>query len=91
MQASVVVAHGLSCSETYAIFLDQGSSLCRLYWQSDSYPLCHQESQDFIFYKMLKMSHGCPVRCRMSLKLAVSYLSSHTPGQITHPFCYLDS
>ena len=64
----------LSCSEIHVIFLDQGSNLCHLHWQLDSYPLCHQESQDFVFYKMLKTSHGCPVRCRMSLKLAVSYL-----------------
>ena len=33
MQASVVVAHGLIC----LIFLDQGSNLCPLHWQVDSF------------------------------------------------------
>ena len=36
MQASVVVAHGLSCPEACAISLDQGSNLCPLSWQVDS-------------------------------------------------------
>ena len=35
-QASVVVAHGLSCSEARGIFRDQGSNLCLLHWQVDS-------------------------------------------------------
>ena len=35
-QASVVVAHGLSCSAACGIFPDQGSSLCPLHWQADS-------------------------------------------------------
>ena len=34
---------GLSCG----IFLDQGLSACPLYWQADSYPLCHQGSPCF--------------------------------------------
>ena len=34
---SVVVAYGLSCSEACGIFLDQGSKLCPLHWQADSY------------------------------------------------------
>ena len=41
---SVVVARGLSCSEAYGIFPDQGLDLCLLHWQTDSHPLCHQES-----------------------------------------------
>ena len=36
--ASVVVAHRLSYSEACGIFLDQGSNLCPLHWQADSYP-----------------------------------------------------
>ena len=36
MQASVVVAHGLSCPTASGIFLDQGSNLCPLHWQVDS-------------------------------------------------------
>ena len=41
---SVVVAHGLSCSVPYGIFLDQESNLCPLCWQVDFYPLPHQPS-----------------------------------------------
>ena len=41
-QASVVVAHGLSCSAACGMFLDQGSNPCPLHWQADSQPLCHQ-------------------------------------------------
>ena len=35
-QASVVVAHGLSCSVACGIFPDQGSNPCPLHWQADS-------------------------------------------------------
>ena len=35
-QASVVVAHELSCSAACGIFLDQGSKPCPLHWQGDS-------------------------------------------------------
>ena len=41
---SVVVAHGLSCSLAYGIFLDQGSNPCLLHWQEDSLPLSYQGS-----------------------------------------------
>ena len=34
--ASLVVAHGLSCSAACGIFPDQGSNLCPLHWQADS-------------------------------------------------------
>ena len=42
--SSVVVVHGLSCSEARGIFPDQGLNPCRLNWQVDSYPLLHQGS-----------------------------------------------
>ena len=42
--ASVVVAHGLSCFAARGIFPDEGSKLCLLRWQADSYPLYHQAS-----------------------------------------------
>ena len=42
--ASVVVAHGLSCSVAWGIFPDEGSNPCPLHWQADSEPLCHQGS-----------------------------------------------
>ena len=41
---SIVVWHGLSCSEACEIFPDQGSNLCLLHWQVDSLPLSHQGS-----------------------------------------------
>ena len=34
--ASVVVAHGFSCSVACGIFPDQGSNPCPLHWQADS-------------------------------------------------------
>ena len=50
MWASVVVAHGLSCSAARGIFPSQGSSWCLLHWQVDSLPLRHQRSpQSHIF------------------------------------------
>ena len=51
-QASGVVAHGLSCSVVCEIFLDQGSNLCPLFWQVDSYPLYHQGSPHNGFHQM---------------------------------------
>ena len=41
---SVVVAQRLSYSTAGGIFLDQGSNLCLLHRQEDSYPWYHQES-----------------------------------------------
>ena len=41
---SVVVARGHSHPMACGIFLDQGSNLCPLHWQVNSYPLCHQGS-----------------------------------------------
>ena len=46
---SVVVVHGLSYSTACGIFLDQGSNLCPLHWQANSYPLCHQGSLQMTF------------------------------------------
>ena len=40
----LVVAHGPSCRSACGVFLDQGSNLCPLHWQADSYPLHHQGS-----------------------------------------------
>ena len=41
---SVVVAHGLSCSESCGIFLDQGSNWCPPHCKADPSPLGHQGS-----------------------------------------------
>ena len=38
---SVVMVHRLSYSAACGIFPDQGSNLCPLLWQADSYSLCH--------------------------------------------------
>ena len=47
---SVVVPCRLSCSVACRIFLDQGSNLCPLNSQANSYPLYHQGSpQPYIF------------------------------------------
>ena len=37
----VVVAHGFCCPAACEIFLDQGSKICPLYWQTDPQPLNH--------------------------------------------------
>ena len=34
--ASVILAHGVSCSQACGIFLDQGLNSCPLHWQVDS-------------------------------------------------------
>ena len=41
---SIAVAHRLSCSSAYGIFLDQGSNPRLPHWQVDSLPLDHQGS-----------------------------------------------
>ena len=41
---SVVVVCGLDWPVARGIFPDQGSNLCPLHWQADSYPLYHQGS-----------------------------------------------
>ena len=52
---SVAVAHGLRCSAACGIFpgirrMDQGSNLCLLHRQADSYPLYHQRSPEITFF-----------------------------------------
>ena len=48
-QASVIVVHGLSCSEACGIFPDQGSNPCLLHWQVDCLPLNYQQSPVRLF------------------------------------------
>ena len=50
--ASVVVAHRLSCSTAYGIFLNQGLKLCPLYWKADSDPLYYQGSPSSNFFAL---------------------------------------
>ena len=47
----IVVAHWLGCPTVCRIFLDQGSSVCPLHWQTDSLPLTHQGSPLTCFFK----------------------------------------
>ena len=64
---SVAVARGLSCSAACGIFLDQGSKLCPLHWQAESFffqaaslPLSHQGSpQPYLCYWTVS-SHPTP-------------------------------
>ena len=46
---SIIVAYGLSCSAACGIFPDQGSNLCLLNWQENSYLLCHEGSPKLLF------------------------------------------
>ena len=41
---SVISVYRICCSTVRGIFLDQGSNLCLLHWQPNSYPLDHQGS-----------------------------------------------
>ena len=58
---SVAVGHGLSCSATCGIFLDEGSNTCPLPWQGDSYltvpPGKSQKILIFNYYKKHKIYH----------------------------------
>ena len=47
---SVVLAHGLSCSEAWGIFPDQALNPCLLHWWVDSLPLSHQGSPGLDFF-----------------------------------------
>ena len=47
---SVAVVHRLSCFAARGIFLDQGSNLCPLHWQADSFPLHYREIQNCFFF-----------------------------------------
>ena len=50
--SSVVVAHGLGCSEACGIFLDQGSDLSLLHWQEDFSLPSHQGSSPSLSFKI---------------------------------------
>ena len=51
------MAHGLSCSATCGILLDQGLNLCPLHWQVDSPPLRHRGSPIYFFIQQVLISH----------------------------------
>ena len=65
--ASVVVAHGLSCSVACGSFLDQASTPCSLHCQVNSHPLHRQgsesESQSSVVSQSSLQTHGLqPIR-----------------------------
>ena len=47
---SVLEAHALSYPAARGILPDQGSNLCLLHWQADSYPLSHHGSPSSKFF-----------------------------------------
>ena len=54
--------HGLGYSAACAIFPDQGSNLCLLHGQVDSFPLSRQGSpylEHFAFYKEVRFNIPC--------------------------------
>ena len=55
---STVVAHRLSCSAAYGIFPGQGSNLCPLNQQVDSYPLDRQGSPVLCFLKFIYLCYS---------------------------------
>ena len=56
MCASVVVTCGLTFSEACGILQKQGSNLCPLYWQANSYPLHHQGSPKLTVFTLIYKS-----------------------------------
>ena len=71
--AQTHVAHGFSCSVAHGIFLDQGSNLCLLYWQTNSLPLSHQGSPIISFSMLCFYFH--PSLKYFLISLLVSSLS----------------
>ena len=70
---SVAAAHGLSCSESSGIFLDQGSIPCRPHRQVNSYPLHHQRRR---IKKMLKRLTLLPTCFNQSTVITPNLLQS---------------
>ena len=56
MCASVAVTCGLTFSEACGILQKQGSNLCPLYWQANSYPLHHQGSPKLTVFTLIYKS-----------------------------------
>ena len=81
--ASVVVAHGPSCSTACGILPDQGSNPCPLHRQADSQPLRHQGNPAIsIFKRSLGLSCGYGIFCVIHSFIHLSTYSS------IHPFIY---
>ena len=59
IQASVVVAHRLSCSVVCGIFPDRGLNPCLLHWQADFQPVDHQGSPPIHFILGTVLASEC--------------------------------
>ena len=69
---SVVVVHRLNCSAACGIFPDQGSNLCLLYWQVNSYPLSHQGNPfSFLFISIFTLTLFSPPHFSFLLALNI--------------------
>ena len=68
--ASVVVAHGLSCSVACGIFPDQRLNTCHLPWQTDSLPpshhVCLLERRPMWFSRSTQTSFFIPTKIKLS-------------------------
>ena len=77
--ASVVGAHGLSCSKVYEIFPDQGSIPCPLHGQVDSLSLDHQKSPP-VFSRQDLLTTGTQHSRLMSQRLETSVKGESIPA-----------
>ena len=69
---SSCVSHRLNCSAACGIFPDQGSNLCLLYWQVNSYPLSHQGNPfSFLFISIFILPLFSPPRFSFLLALNI--------------------
>ena len=89
---SAVVVPGLCCSSSGGIFPDQGSNLCPLHWQADSYPLYHQVSP-LLYILTSIFSFKQKLLCAYS-DISVDLISTagsinHYPYIITHSGTFL--
>ena len=86
--ASKLAALGLGCSVACGIFLDQGSNLCPLHWQVDSYALLHQGSPRMTFCDSLHMNnllHRHFYMPRMDTVLVCHYSLHPSFSERSHP------
>ena len=63
LQSTGTVVHRLSCSETRGISLDQGSNLCLLHWQADSFFFFLVVKWSFIFLFPLQFLTSWALHC----------------------------
>ena len=83
----VAVAHGLGCSTARGIFLDQGSTLCPLYWQVDSLtagpPGASLVHRSLHFLPVACIPSKCTLR-RAQWSLSAQGVVSRLRGQSSH-------